>query len=70
MKRVLHIVNRMGYGGIEAFLMNLYRNIDRKKVQFDFAVHTKKKGEYDKEIKKLGGNIYYFTSRKDRKSVV
>lgn len=65
MKRVLHIVNRMGYGGIEAFLMNLYRNIDRKKVQFDFAVHTKKKGEYDKEIKKLGGNIYYFTSRKD-----
>ena len=48
MKRVLHIVNRMGYGGIEAFLMNLYRNIDRKKVQFDFAVHTKKKGEYDK----------------------
>ena len=65
MKRVLQVVNRMGYGGIEAFLMNLYRNMDRKKIQFDFAVHTKEKGEYDNEIKELGGNIYYFTSRNE-----
>lgn len=64
MIRVLHVVNRMGYGGIEAFIMNLYRNIDRTKIQFDFAVHTKEKGEYDEEIKKLGGNIYYFCSRR------
>lgn len=66
--RVLHIVNKMGYGGIETFLMNIYRNIDRNEVQFDFAVHTKEKGDYDEEIKKMGGNIYYFTPR--RKSVI
>ena len=63
MKRVLQVVNRMGYGGIEAFLMNIYRNINRKEIRFDFAVHTNQKGEYDDEIKKMGGNIYYFTSR-------
>ena len=63
MKRVLQVVNRMGYGGIEAFLMNIYRNVNKEEVQFDFAVHTNLKGEYDDEIKEMGGNIYYFTSR-------
>lgn len=63
MKRILQVVNRMGYGGIEAFLMNIYRNINREEIQFDFAVHTTQEGEYDEEIKKMGGNIYYFTSR-------
>lgn len=64
MKKVLHVVNKMGYGGIETFIMNLYRNIDKSKLQFDFAVYTTKKGDYDNEIKKLNGNIYYFTSRR------
>lgn len=63
MKRVLHVVHRMGYGGIETFIMNIYKNIDTTKVQFDFAVHTTIPGEYDEEIKKMGGNIYYFSSR-------
>lgn len=34
--RVLQIVGRMDRGGIETMIMNLYRNIDRNKVQFDF----------------------------------
>ncbi len=38
--------------------MNIYRNIDRSKVQFDFMVHYNEPGEYDKEIKELGGKIY------------
>ena len=68
MKKVLHVVNRMGYGGIETFLMNVYRNVDRNSIQFDFAVHTDIPGDYDEEIKKMGGHIYYFTSR--RKSFI
>lgn len=63
MIRVLHVVNRMAYGGIETFIMNLYRNIDKNQIQFDFAVHSNAPGDFDDEIKKLGGNIYYFTSR-------
>ena len=34
--RVLHIVSVMNRGGIENFLMNIYRKIDRTKVQFRF----------------------------------
>lgn len=66
--RVLHIVHKMSYGGIETFLMNIYRNIDREEIQFDFAVHTDVSGDYDEEIRQLGGNIYYFTSR--RKNII
>ena len=64
-KRVLHVVNKMGYGGIETLIMNIYRNIDREKVQFDFAVASKEKGEYDEEIKKLGGRIFYLGKRRN-----
>ncbi len=56
MIRVLHCVVGMNYGGYEAFIMNVYRNIDRKKVQFDFL--TSLNGAYDNEIKSLGGIIY------------
>lgn len=65
MKRVLQIVNLMNRGGIETFLMNIYRNIDRTKIQFDFVVRKQIEGDYDKEIKRLGGNIYYIPSRRD-----
>lgn len=36
--RVLHILQRMEAGGTQALLMNIYRKIDRTKVQFDFLV--------------------------------
>lgn len=55
--RVLQIIGSMNLGGAENFLMNVYRKIDRTKVQFDFVVH--KQGVFDDEIKKLGGEIYY-----------
>ena len=35
--RVLEIFREpIANGGQESFIMNMYRNIDRKKVQFDF----------------------------------
>ena len=40
MKKVLMVVHEMNRGGIENFLMNLYRVIDRDVIQFDFVVHT------------------------------
>ena len=59
MIRVLQVFHGMDCGGAETMIMNLYRHIDRTKVQFDFLVHTAKKCFFDDEIKKLGGNIYY-----------
>ena len=55
--RVLQIFSTMYHGGAENFIMNIYRSIDRNKVQFDFLLHGP--GVYDDEIRKLGGNVYY-----------
>ncbi|GGG67212.1 glycosyltransferase [Epilithonimonas arachidiradicis] len=57
MKRILHIVGKMDRAGAETMLMNLYRNIDREKIQFDFVVFSDRKGDYDDEIFSLGGRI-------------
>lgn len=65
--KILHVVNRMGMGGIETFIMNMYKNVSND-VHFDFAVHTSIPGEYDDQIRKLGGEIFVFPSR--RKSFV
>jgi len=64
MIRVLHIVDKMNRGGIETLLMNLYRNIDKNTVQFDFLVHTDKIGDFDDEIKQMGGLIFQIIPRK------
>ena len=63
--RVLHILQRMEAGGTQALLMNIYRNIDRSKVQFDFLVEYPDKQFYDEEILQLGGKIYYSNVRND-----
>ncbi|HHT7114384.1 TPA: glycosyltransferase family 1 protein [Bacillus cereus] len=57
--RILQVFNSMNRGGAESMIMNLYRQIDKTKVQFDFVVHTPNKGAFDDEIQQLGGNIYY-----------
>lgn len=59
MIRILHVVHGMDCGGTENIIMNLYRNIDRTKVQFDFLVHTEKRCFFDDEIEQLGGCIYH-----------
>lgn len=56
--RVLQVFAQMNRGGAESMIMNLYRNIDRSKLQFDFVVHTDKKCAFDDEIQLLGGKIY------------
>lgn len=58
MLRVLQEVNYMARGGLETMLMNYYRHIDRKKLQFDFLVHGRERKDYDDEIEALGGKIY------------
>ncbi len=38
--------------------MNLYRNIDREKLQFDFVICNEEKDSFADEIRALGGRIY------------
>lgn len=57
--RVLHVFASLDRGGAETMLMNIYRNIDRTKVQFDFVVNdNNEEYAYEKEIMDLGGRIY------------
>ena len=55
--RILHVLTAMNRAGTETMLMNLYRAIDRNKIQFDFAVTTTEHCDYDDEITALGGKI-------------
>lgn len=56
--RVLQVIGAMDRGGAETLLMNLYRNIDRNLVQFDFLVNEENSCDYDSEIQGLGGRIF------------
>ena len=56
--RVLHVLGTTNLGGAESRIMELYRCIDRKQVQFDFLIHTREDGHYSEEIRSLGGHIY------------
>lgn len=58
MIKVLILDTVMDRGGAETMIMNYYRNIDRKKIQFDFLVHRDYRAAYEDEIEKLGGKIY------------
>jgi len=58
MIRILHVFMSMDCGGAENMIMNIYRNIDREKIQFDFLVHKNTKGYFDDEIKEMGGRIF------------
>lgn len=58
--RILHVLTAMNRAGTETMLMNLYRAVDRDKVQFDFAVTSTKRCDYDDEIESLGGIIIHY----------
>ena len=57
-KRIVHMLNSMGMGGIENFIMNVYRQIDKQEYQFDFILQCEEESFFEKEIKELGGKIY------------
>ena len=73
-ERVLHVLGTLNMGGAESRIMDLYRHIDRDRLQFDFLVHTaagqgmptdsdalmacRTPQFYDEEVRALGGRIY------------
>ena len=57
--RVLMAVGKMDRGGMETMLMNLYRCIDRDRLQFDFLCTKPGEADFDGEIRALGGRIFH-----------
>lgn len=62
MIKVLQVLAGLGRGGMETFIMNVYRSIDRESVQFDFLLRSKG-GAYIPEAESLGANIFYIGKR-------
>lgn len=58
MIRVLHVIGSLNSGGSQSMIMNIYRNLDRSKIQFDFIVDRKNENFYTNKIEELGGKIY------------
>lgn len=56
---VLHVFGKLNRGGAESRVMDLYRNMDCTKVQFDFMQHTTRVCDFQPEIEQLGGKVYH-----------
>lgn len=67
--KVLHVISNLNCGGAETMIMNIYRNIDRKKFCLEFLCINNIKGTYEKEIEKLGGIIHKANGPKDLKKI-
>jgi glycosyltransferase involved in cell wall biosynthesis len=55
--RILHAIGSLDLGGVETWLLNVLRNIDRDRFQFDFCTFGPKPGVHAAEVEKLGGRI-------------
>jgi glycosyltransferase involved in cell wall biosynthesis len=55
--RILHVLGKLDRGGVETWLVQLLRQIDRQKYQMDFMVHTADPGAHDVEVRALGARI-------------
>lgn len=55
--KVMQVNYKMDIGGIESFLMNVCRNIDRKKYQFVFLTYYQHRFDYEEEILKLDNKL-------------
>lgn len=67
MIRVLQVFGEpLSNGGQEAFIMNMYRNIDRENVQFDFYTpFFCDNANLKNEIEKLGGQVFVSNGKFD-----
>ena len=57
MERVLQVIGGLNRAGAETMLMNLYRQLDKQKIQFDFLIYKPGKQDYEDEIIAAGGRV-------------
>lgn len=55
--RIAQVVGKMVGGGLEATVLNYYKNIDRTKIQYDFLVDSDSTLIPQTEIERLGGKV-------------
>lgn len=55
--RVLHMVGKLGSGGVEKLLVSVLENINRDEITFDFLLSSEEKGFYDEYVQELGAKL-------------
>lgn len=58
--RILHMIASLNIGGSQTAILNLYRTIERDKVQFDFIIDHPEETELKGEVESLGGRVFTF----------
>ena len=56
--RIIHMIGSLDIGGSQTMIMNIYRKIDRNRIQFDFIVDHSDQLYFKEEIEKLGGRVF------------
>lgn len=56
--RVIHVIGKVEMGGVQAVVMNYYKNINKSKIKFDFIIDGYKDTPIDNIINEMGGNVY------------
>ena len=51
--RIIHMIGSLDIGGSQTMIMNIYRKIDRNRIQFDFIVDHSDQLYFKEEIEKL-----------------
>ena len=54
--KILHIFRNLEMGGAQKLIIDIYKNIDKEKIEFDFLVSEQ--GDYDNEVLSMGCKIY------------
>ena len=67
MMRILVFGMTENPGGVESFLVNYYRHIDRNKKQWDFLCNSHNPVAYEDELISLGGRCFHITARSDNR---
>ena len=58
MIRVAQIIGKTAIGGVESIIMNLYKNINRNEVQFDFFVENESMIINKDLVESMGGKVF------------
>lgn len=64
MKRILVFGMTENPGGVESFLINYYRHLDRTKLQLDFLCNSYNPVAYEDELLALGARTFHIISRR------
>ena len=65
MKRILFISQHLNRAGTEAFMMSVFRGIDKKRFQVDFLVYNWKQTDYSQEVETAGNKVWRVPSRRE-----